>query len=213
VVYGLNNAREEKPLKIQNLQHSQKVPYTGHFHERLDFKKFEQQLKKNQSEGLVPFFVVLRPRDFNSIDMELEEYRKIAERFNLTTLLDMSEFDLNPLHSKYTTLQTQDWSFIDYITFNFDKLSGMTSQFIMIKNRESLKNSLLIVEKDYYKVINKEADVAEKDDLVTEERYDAHHYAIGFGHRVAYFRALFAILAEGEKGLDQLIEDSIDRAV
>jgi hypothetical protein len=176
----------------------------------LDFSKLSHQLEIDSMTDSTILVYLYTPRNINTLTQELSQLIQLKEQYGFDIFLNLEDLDYQPLIERLEGLESLTEN-IDFAFVNNSKFTGHATSTFFIPNREGLKTSLKIVEKEYYKaknIVGTHHDDNEK--LITTEKYTAHHYNIGFGHGVGVYRIFFSLQLLGEDGLRRMWQEEAE---
>lgn len=146
---------------------------------------------------------VYTPRDITTVSRELSQLISLKKKFHFKIFLNLEALGMLPLTQEIENMTALSHQ-VDFIYLDNSKLTGLTTNAIFMPDRGSLKSSLEIVEKEYYKAKKVPGSHLNSEDLITTDKYTAHHYNIGFGHTVGVYRLFFCLQLLGEEGLQRM---------
>lgn len=191
VAYGIDDVKNSKPAKVLGIDVTRETIFKDRFGLKIDFDYLSKTLSQDRSEGLVPFYYAYSPRSLETIDEELEKLHELSKEYSFHILLNLANLDLNSLTLKNSPRHFEK---VEYIHCDLSKIGGLSSSVIFFKDRVGLTNSLSIVEREYYRVNYNKGKFSEEHEekIITEKKYDAHNFAIGFGHKTSLMSLFFS---------------------
>ena len=90
-----------------------------------------------------------------------------------------------------------------YISLGFKRISGMTSLFLFIEDKNSFKDNLVSIGAEYYKSSVVDRKISET--LLTRDKLTLKDYVIGFGHATSIIRMLFYFESRGVQGFTEFL--------
>ncbi len=198
----LSHFSMEKSAHLLGLGYNAVVKLPVNAECKIDIAKFKSILKKDISNGFIPFLAVatIGTTDFGSID-DVSEMRKLCDEYGMYLHADAA-YGSGLIVSKRYSSRLGDLSLCDSITVDFHKmfLLPISCSAILVKNRESL--DCFSLHADY---LNREED--EEDGYInlvgksiqTTRRFDALKVFISFK-------------ARGIEGFSSIIDNAVSNA-
>jgi len=198
VVYGGENLAEWKALRLGNITEFRSLSYVDEFGRIVDVVDLEKLIVNDMESGLTPYFVIISLRD--SCPEALQKLLLLKKEYKFELFLDLAEMDLNSLEP--SNLPIEELNESDYIHLDLSKLSGLSSSFLFCKDRNALSNAFTGTDREYFKTSNAELKSNPRSrEFLTDTKYDAHKYNIGFGHETSVFRLFYTVHYLGADGI------------
>lgn len=209
IVYGIDKIDQKKALNMFEIKQSRTNMYSDSLGTKLDFGKLEAQLEADSQTDATVLMFMYTPRNIEYLTEELTHLLTLKEKYGFDIFLNLEALDYEPLIKSLENIGELSQE-IDFAYIDNSKFTGLATNTFFIPNREGLKTSLMIVEKEYYKAKNVAGDMElDEEALITKNKYTAHHYNIGFGHGVGVYRIFASLQMLGVEGLTRMWNEQI----
>lgn len=206
VAYGVE-AKHVKPFLFCNCEHVKQTPYKDVFRTHFDTEEFKKIIKKDKELGFMPHFLVIRPATIKELHENEKLWIDLANELELIHFLDLSLLGVQVLKEGILSKIDSPFVFLD-----LTEIGHLSSGILFLQDRAAYSANISNPPQEYLNhpedfkrhLRTGEPEVPQK---LTDHKFEAHGFNIGFSNFVSWQRILFFLIAKGKKGIQRELDN------